>query len=94
LGVPYAPSAANFVLTRFGEKAPEIARRLRRRNILVRDCSYDPHLRDYIRITVGSAPKTRLLVEELKRHEHLMDRHDGSGAWREFATYSPAGCFA
>src|SRR5215471_4656227 len=39
LGVPYAPSAANFVLSRFGEKAPEIARRLREKGILVRDWS-------------------------------------------------------
>ncbi|HTG60390.1 MAG TPA: histidinol-phosphate transaminase [Terriglobia bacterium] len=94
LGVPYAPSAANFVLARFGEKAEEIARRLRKRNILVRDWNYDPHLRDYLRITVGSAAQTRFLIGELKRHEHLMDRRDGSGAWREFATYSPTGCFA
>jgi histidinol-phosphate aminotransferase len=94
LGVPYAPSAANFVLTRVGEKAPEIARRLRKGGILVRDWSYDPHLRDYLRITVGSAAQTRLLIGELKRYQHLIDRRDGSGAWREFATYSPAGCFA
>jgi len=94
LGVPHAPSAANFVLARFGEKAEEIARRLRKRNILVRDWNYDPHLRDYLRITVGSAAQTRFLIGELKRHEHLMDRRDGSGAWREFATYSPTGCFA
>ncbi len=94
LGVVYAPSAANFVLTRFGEKAPEIARRLREQGILVRDWSYDPHLRDYLRITVGSAAQTGGLIEELKRQQHLMDRRDGSRAWREFATYSPTGYFA
>jgi histidinol-phosphate aminotransferase len=94
LGVPYAPSAANFVFTRVGEKAPEIAHRLRHRGILVRDWSYDPHLRNYLRITVGSAAQTRLLIEELQRHEPLLDRRDGSGAWREFATYSPTGHFA
>jgi histidinol-phosphate aminotransferase len=94
LGVPYAPSAANFVLVRFGENASEIARRLRRRDILVRDWSYDPYLRDYLRITVGSAGQTRRLIEELKRHERLMRRRDGSGAWRGFAAYSPTGYFA
>ena len=94
LGVPYAPSAANFVFTRFGEKAPEIARRLRKRGILVRDWSYDPHLRDCLRITIGSAAQTRLLIEELKRHERMMERRDGPRAWREFATYSPPGYFA
>jgi histidinol-phosphate aminotransferase len=94
LGVPYAPSAANFVLARFGAKAPEIARRLRKEGILVRDWNYDPHLRAYLRITVGSAAQTRLLIEELQRHQHLMDRRDGARAWREFATYSPTGYFA
>jgi histidinol-phosphate aminotransferase len=94
LGVPYAPSAANFVFTRFGEKAPEIVRRLRKRGILVRDWSYDPHLRHYLRITVGSAAQTRLLIEELKRHEHLMERRDGSRAWHELAHYSQPGYFA
>jgi histidinol-phosphate aminotransferase len=93
LGVPYAPSAANFVFTRVGEKAPEIAHRLRHRGILVRDWSYDAHLRNYLRITVGSAAQTRLLIEELKRHEHLMERRNGWGVWREFAAYSPTGYF-
>ena len=94
LGLPYAPSAANFVFTRFGERAPEIARRLRKRGILVRDWSYDPHLRSYLRITIGSAAQTRFLIKELKRHEHLMERRDGLRAWREFAAYSPPGSFA
>jgi histidinol-phosphate aminotransferase len=94
LGIAYAPSAANFVLARFGEKSPEIARHLRKRDILVRDWSYDPHLRDYLRITVGSAAQTRLVIEELKRHKHLMRRRDGSGAWRDMAVYSPTGHFA
>ena len=93
LGVPYAPSAANFVLTRVGEKAPEIAHRLRQKGILVRDWSYDAHLRNYLRITVGSAAQTRLLIEELKHHEPLMEKRNGSGVWREFAAYSPAGYF-
>jgi len=94
MGVPYAPSAANFVFVRFGEQAPEIAHRLREQGTLVRDWGYDPHLRDYLRITVGSTVQTRLLIGQLKRHQHLMEKGDPSRAWREFATYSPTGYFA
>ncbi len=94
MGVPYVPSAANFVLTRVGEQAPEIAGRLREEGILVRDWSYDPHLKGYLRFTIGSSAQTRRLCEELERMEHLMDTRDGSNAWRNFVTYSSTGWFA
>lgn len=94
LGVPYVPSAANFVLTRVGDRAPEIARRLRAEGILVRDWSYDPHLRGYLRFTIGSIPQTRRLMQELERLEHLMDTRNGHVAWRNFVAYSPTGWFA
>lgn len=94
MGVPYVPSAANFVLTRVGEQAPEIARRLREEGILVRDWSYDPHLSGYLRFTIGSTSQTRRLIEELERMEHLMDTRNGSNAWRNFVAYSTTGWFA
>jgi len=94
LGVPYVPSAANFVLTRVGEGAPEIARRLREGGILVRDWSYDPHLRGYLRFTIGSTPQTRRLIQELERLGHLIDTRDGRAAWKNFVAYSPTGWFA
>jgi histidinol-phosphate aminotransferase len=97
MGVPYAPSAANFVFVRFGEKATEIARRLRDQGILVRDWSYDPHLRRYLRITVGSRTQTRRLIEELKCQRQLIPRGgkgNGSGEWGEFASHCPTGYFA
>ena len=94
LGIPYVRSAANFVLTRVGERAPEITRRLRAEGILVRDWSYDPHLKGYLRFTIGSAEQTRRLREELERLQHLMDTRDGAKAWRNFVTYSNTGWFA
>jgi histidinol-phosphate aminotransferase len=94
LGVPYVPSAANFVLTRVGERAPEITARLRAAGILVRDWSYDPHLKGYVRFTIGSAAQTRRLIAQLARLEHLMDLRNGRGAWKNFAAYSPTGWFA
>ncbi len=94
LGVPYVPSAANFVLTRVGGQAPEIARRLREEGILVRDWSYDPHLKGYLRFTIGSTGQTRRLIEELDHLRHLVDTGDGARAWRNFVVYSSTGWFA
>jgi histidinol-phosphate aminotransferase len=94
MGIPYVPSSANFVLTRMGEHAPDIARRLRGLGILVRDWSYDPHLRGYLRITIGSAAQTCRLVKELQRVENLLDSRDGAKAWKNFAAYSSTGWFA
>ena len=94
LGIPYVPSSANFVLTRVGAQAPEISRRLREEGILVRDWSYDPHLKGYLRFTIGSTAQTRRLREELARLQHLMDTRDGTKAWRNFVTYSSTGWFA
>ena len=94
IGVTYAPSAANFVFIRVGSKAPEIARRLREQDILVRDWSYDPHLKGYLRITIGTGAQTRRLIEEFERTQHLIERRDGARAWRDLMTYSPTGYFA
>lgn len=94
LGVPYAPTAANFVLTRVGPRAHEIAMRLRKQGILVRDWSYDPHLKGYLRMTIGTPAQMRRLTAELERLRHLMETRDGSSAWRDLMSYSPTGWFA
>jgi histidinol-phosphate aminotransferase len=93
-GIPYVRSSANFILTRVGERAPEIAQRLRAEGILVRDWSYDPHLKGYLRFTIGSRTQTRRLLEELEGQEHLIETRNGSKAWRNFVTYSQTGWFA
>jgi histidinol-phosphate aminotransferase len=92
--IPYVRSSANFILTRVGERAPEIAQRLRAEGILVRDWSYDPHLKGYLRLTIGSRSQTRRLLEELERQEHLIETRDRTKAWRNFVTYSQTGWFA
>jgi histidinol-phosphate aminotransferase len=94
LGLPYVPSKSNFILARVGNQAPEIARRLRAEGILVRDWSYDPHLTGYLRFTIGSTAQTRRLIHSLKRYAHLMDRRDGTRAFRQFLTQSQTGWFA
>jgi len=93
-GIPFVRSSANFILTRVGERAPEIAQRLRAEGILVRDWSYDPHLKGYLRFTIGSRAQTRRLLEELERQEHLIETRNGTKAWRNFVTYSQTGWFA
>jgi histidinol-phosphate aminotransferase len=93
-GIPYVPSSANFILTRVGERAPEIAQRLRAEEILVRDWSYDPHLKGYLRFTIGSRAQTRRLLEELERQEPLIETRNGTKPWRNFVTYSQTGWFA
>jgi histidinol-phosphate aminotransferase len=94
LGIPYVPSAANFVLTRLGDNASEIGQQLRAKGILVRDWSYDPHLKGYVRFTIGSEAQTRRLIRELSRLENLMESRKGPAAWKNFMAYSPTGWFA
>jgi len=93
-GIPYVPSSANFILTRVGERAPEIAQRLRAEGILVRDWSYDPNLQGYLRFTIGSGVQTRRLLEGLERHEELIETRKGEKAWRKSITDSQTGWFA
>jgi histidinol-phosphate aminotransferase len=92
--IPYVPSSANFVLTRVGQQAPEIARRLRAEGILVRDWSYDPHLKGYLRFTIGSVAQTRRLMAELERFENLIESRRGPQAWKNFVSYPSPGWFA
>jgi histidinol-phosphate aminotransferase len=83
LGVPYAPSATNFVFASFGENAPEIARRLQKQGILIRHWSHDPHLRRCLRITIGTASETRKLMRALEGLRSLIEPLDAERAWRE-----------
>lgn len=82
LGVLYAPSAANFVFASLGENAPEIARRLEKRRILVRRWS-DPHLRRYFRIGIGTMAEMRTFIDALEGLRGLIQAEDPEEAWRE-----------
>jgi histidinol-phosphate aminotransferase len=94
IGAPYVPSSANFVLTRLGSRAPEIARRLRKEDLLVRDWSYDPHLKGYLRFTVGSRAQMRKLIRGLNRCLPMIESGARGGAWKDFVAYSSTGWFA
>jgi histidinol-phosphate aminotransferase len=86
VGVIYAPSAANFVLASFGEKAPEIARRLERRGILVRHWRHDSRLRRCFRIGIGTAAEMRRLIGALEGLSGLIEPQDPEDAWRDVTT--------
>jgi len=77
-----------------GEHAPEIARKLREKKILVRDWSYDPHLKGYLRFTIGSRPQTSRLMAELQRLQGLIQARNGAGAWKNMVSFSSTGWFS
>jgi histidinol-phosphate aminotransferase len=53
LGVPYFPSAANFVLMKIGLKHKELVQAMRAHGVLLRDRSTDPGCDGFVRITIG-----------------------------------------
>jgi len=65
-------------MARVGPHAPEIAQRLRAEGILIRDWSYDPHLKGFLRFTVGSKAQMRRLYDQLQRLEKLIDTRNGT----------------
>lgn len=65
-GVRHVPSAGNFLLVYFGERAREIVAALARKGILVRDRSSDFGGAGYVRITLGTLAQTRRLLRELE----------------------------
>jgi histidinol-phosphate aminotransferase len=66
LGVKCFPSAGNFVLAYFGERAKKIVAALASKGILVRNRSSDFGGEGYVRVTLGTMAQTRRLLRELK----------------------------
>jgi histidinol-phosphate aminotransferase len=66
MGIRLFPSAGNFVLVYFGDRAKEIVSALARRGILVRDRSSDFGGEGYVRITFGTVQQTRRLLRQLE----------------------------
>ena len=65
LGIDQAPSAANFILGYFGNRAIEVRDALRDKAILVRDRSYE--IPGGVRITVGTREQAQRVLDELER---------------------------
>ena len=66
LGLPFWPSAANFVLVRVGAAHQRFVSLLRERGILVRSRDRDPGCAGCVRITLGGDPETDTLLDALR----------------------------
>ena len=66
LGVRYFPTAGNFVLVYFGDRAKRVVAALARKGTLVRDRSSDFGGEGYVRITFGTVAQMRTLLRELE----------------------------
>jgi histidinol-phosphate aminotransferase len=65
-GIGYWPSQANFVLASFGLSKTAFVQSMRARGILVRDRSSDYGCEGCVRITLGTAEQTTLLLRALR----------------------------
>jgi histidinol-phosphate aminotransferase len=63
MGIDYVPSQANFVLIRIGSRSIEIRDRLREKQVLVRDRSYE--IPGCVRVTVGTREQARRFLAAL-----------------------------
>lgn len=63
--IPYIRSQANFVLFQAGNRALEVRDKLKTRNVLVRDRSYE--LAGYVRVTVGTRDQVQRFLDELEQ---------------------------
>jgi len=66
LGVPYFPSAANFVLMKIGPKHKELVAAMRSHGVLLRDRSTDPGCDGFVRITIGLEEHVERGLEALR----------------------------
>ena len=66
LGARVFPSAANFALADFGPGGTRLVKRLARRGILVRDRASEFGRDGFMRITAGTVPQTRRLLQAIK----------------------------
>ncbi len=66
LGIPFFPSAANFVLLFLGDRAKQVVQSLARQGTLIRDRSNDFNGAGYVRITFGTLSQTRRVLRQLE----------------------------
>jgi histidinol-phosphate aminotransferase len=66
-GIPFWPSEANFVLTRFGPLKSAFVQAMRTRGILVRDRTRDYGCEGCVRITIGTIEHTNRLLVALRK---------------------------
>lgn len=65
-GLQAMPSKANFILTKTSINPSELMAKLQNKDILARDVSRYPMLKDYVRFSVGTEEENNELIEKLK----------------------------
>lgn len=66
MGVRYVPSVTNFILVEFGPKASEIAEKLLKKGVIVRNMK-GWGLINFIRVTIGKKEENKRFIRELKK---------------------------
>jgi histidinol-phosphate aminotransferase len=68
LGITAYPSAANFLLVDFGERGPQLVRKLERRGILLRDRGMEFGRRGFARVSIGTRAEMRRLIRAIEKN--------------------------
>ena len=71
LGWERVPSAANFVLVKFGEHVQPLNRFLTENGLIVREVA-GYGLPEYLRLSVGTTEENTLLIDAITRYKHLL----------------------
>ena len=66
LGIKTYPTQANFLVANFGEKSNLVYKKLKQKNILIRNVTKYPLLIDCLRITVGTKEQCSRLIKEIR----------------------------
>ncbi|MEA3343947.1 MAG: histidinol-phosphate transaminase [archaeon] len=66
LGIKTYPTQANFLVANFGEKSDIVYKKLKQKNILIRNVTKYPLLSDCLRITVGTKEQCSRLIKEIR----------------------------
>ena len=71
LGWERVPSAANFVLVKFGEHVQPLNRFLTENGLIVREVA-GYGLPEYLRLSVGTTEENTLLIDAITRYKHTL----------------------
>jgi len=66
IGVRYVPSVTNFILIELGHKAGEVAEKLLKKGVIIRNMKAWG-LENFIRVTIGKKEENKRFVKELKK---------------------------
>ena len=66
MGIRYVPSVTNFILIELGPKSGEVAEKLLKKGVIIRNMKAWG-LGNFIRVTIGKKPENKRFIKELKK---------------------------